>query len=161
MSRTLRQRGGAGESALPVRRRGGSSAFDRIAPAVPVLLDEAGSATGILARRRRGRTEQDLDYPVRHSEQAKTEPSTKIAKPGVAFTPFSARGEASSQPDFVAGGGAVDPLQDEFEVEGQFEFADHDDRGAVALQRQQIAASDFALDDEAEPFEEDLDRPIE
>jgi hypothetical protein len=52
-------------------------------------------------------------------------------------------------------------LQDEFEIEGQLEFADHDDRWVVALQRHQIAASDFAFDDEAEPFEEGLDRPIE
>jgi len=28
-------------------------------------------------------------------------------------------------------------------------------------QRQQIAASDFTLDNEAEPFDEGLDRPIE
>ena len=49
----------------------------------------------------------------------------------------------------------------ELEIESQFEFADHDDRRVVALQRQQIAASDFAFDDEPEPFEEGLDRPIE
>ena len=52
-------------------------------------------------------------------------------------------------------------MQDEFEIEGQLEFADHDDRRVVALQRQQIAASDFAFDDEAESFEEGLDRLIE
>jgi hypothetical protein len=51
-------------------------------------------------------------------------------------------------------------LQDELEIEGQLEFADYDDR-RVALQRQQIAASDFVFDDEAEPLEEGLDRPIE
>ena len=52
-------------------------------------------------------------------------------------------------------------MQDELEIEGQLEFADHDDRRVVALQRQQIAASDFAFDDEAEPLEEGLDRPME
>jgi len=52
-------------------------------------------------------------------------------------------------------------VQDELEIEGQLEFADHDDRRVVALQRQQIAASDFAFDDEAEPFEEGIDRLIE
>jgi hypothetical protein len=31
----------------------------------------------------------------------------------------------------------------------------------IAPQRQQIAASDFTFDNEAEPFEEGLDRPIE
>jgi hypothetical protein len=46
------------------------------------------------------------------------------------------------------------PLQDELKIEGQLEFADHDDRRVIAPQRQQIAASDFAFDNEAEPFEE-------
>src|SRR5580693_1529828 len=95
-----------------------------------------------------------------HPEQAETEPSTQVAKPGVALTPLPARREASGQPNFVASGRPVDPLQDELEIEGQLEFADHDDREIVALQRYQIAASNLALDDEAEPFEEDLDRPI-
>ena len=52
-------------------------------------------------------------------------------------------------------------MQDELEIEGQFGFADHYDRRVVALQRQQIAASDFAFDNEAEPFEEGLDGLIE
>ena len=52
-------------------------------------------------------------------------------------------------------------MQDELEIEGQFEFPDHDDRRIIAAQRQQIAASDFTFDNEAEPFEEGLDRPIE
>jgi hypothetical protein len=67
-SRARRQRGGAGEGALPVRRhdRGSrSSAFDRIAPPAPVLLDETGPATGIFARGRRVRTKKNLDFAVR------------------------------------------------------------------------------------------------
>jgi hypothetical protein len=51
-------------------------------------------------------------------------------------------------------------LQDEFEIEGQLEFADHDDREIVSLQRHQIAASNLALDDKTQPLEKDLDRPI-
>jgi hypothetical protein len=45
-------------------------------------------------------------------------------------------------------------------TEGQLEFADHDNREIVSLQRDQIAVSDLALDDKAESLEEDLDRPI-
>jgi hypothetical protein len=51
-SRALRQRGGAGESALAIRRhdrRPRSSAFDGIAPPEPVLLNETGSAAEIFA----------------------------------------------------------------------------------------------------------------
>jgi hypothetical protein len=126
-----------------------------------VLFDEKGSAKGILARGRRVRRKQNLDFAVRrHSEQAKAEPSTKVTKPCVVFPPFAAGRAASGQPDFITSGRAIDPLQDELEIEGQLEFADHDDRWVVALQRQQIAASDLAFDDEAEPFEEGLDRSI-
>jgi hypothetical protein len=125
-----------------------------------VLLDETGSAEGISARHRCGRTDQDPNFAIRqYPEQAETEPSTKVAKPGVALTPLPARREASGQPNFVASGRPVDPLQDELEIEGQLEFADHDDRQIIALQRDQIAASNLALDDKTEPFEEDLDRP--
>jgi hypothetical protein len=47
-----------------------------------------------------------------------------------------------------------------FELTAEFLLAHHDDGEIVALQRQQIAASNLALDDKAERFEEDLDRPI-
>src|SRR5271165_993754 len=155
-SRSLCQRGGAGESALAIcchDRRPRSPTFGGIAPAAAVLLDETGSAVGIFARHRCGRTYQDLYFAIRqHPEQAETEPSTKVAKPGVALAPLPARREASGQPNFVAGGRAVDPLQDELEIEGQLEFADHDDGEIVALQRYQIAASNLAFDDKAEPF---------
>ena len=159
---SLSQGGGADESALAIcchDRRPRSPTFGGIAPPAAVLLDETGSAAGIFARHRCGRTYQDLNFAIRqYPEQAETEPSTKVAKPGVALTPLPARGEASGQPNFVASGRPVDPLQDEIEIEGQLEFADHDDRQIITLQRDQIAASNLTLDDKTEPFEEDLDR---
>jgi hypothetical protein len=126
-----------------------------------MLLDEAGSATVILARHRRSGTHQQVNLAIRaHSEQAETEPSAKVSKPCVVFTPLRARRKASGEPNFVACGGAIDTLQNELEVESQLELADHDDRWIIAPQRQQIAAPDFTFDNEAEPFEEGLDRPI-
>ena len=164
-SRALRQRGGASEGALAISRHDRfprSSAFNRIAPSAAMLLDEAGSAAGILARHRRSGTHQHVNVAIRpHPEQAETEPSAKVAKPRVVFTPLRARRKASSEPNFVACGSAIDPLQNELEVEGQLKLADHDDRRIIAPQRQQIAASDLTFDNEAEPFEEGLDRPIE
>jgi hypothetical protein len=99
-----------------------------------MLLDETGSAAGILARHRRSRTHQHVNLAIRaHSEQAeKTEPSAKVPKPRVVFTPLSARRKASGEPNFVACGSAIDPLQNELEVEGQFELANHDDGRIVA-----------------------------
>ena len=96
-----------------------------------------------------------------YSEQAETEPSAKVPKPCIVFTPLRARRKASGEPYFVACGSAIDTLQNELEVEGQLELADHDDGRIIAPQREQIAASDFTFNNEAEPFEEGLDRPIE
>ena len=127
-----------------------------------MLLDETGSATGILARHRRSRTHQHVDLATRaHSEQAETEPSAKVPKPCVVFTPLRVRRKASGEPNFVTCDGTIHSLQDEFEIEGQFKFTDHDDRRIVAPQRQRIAASDLTSNNETEAFQEGLDRPIE
>ena len=144
-SRSLCQRGGAGESALAIcchDRRPRSPAFGGITSPAAVLLDETGSAAVVFARHRCGRTDQDLNLAIRqYPKQPEAEPSTKVAKPGVALTSPPER-KASGQPNFVARGRPVDPLQDELEIEGQLEFADHDDREIVSLQRDQIAISE-------------------
>jgi hypothetical protein len=77
------------------------------------------------------------------------------------LTPPLARRKASGEPNFVACGSAIDPLQNELEVERQLELADHDDGRIIAPQRQQVAASDLTFDNEAESLEEGLDRAIE
>ena len=59
-----------------------------------------------------------------------------------------------------AGAGAIDRLQDQFQVEGKLQFADHHDRRIVAAERHQVAAADLALDREAELFEEAFDGQI-
>ncbi len=163
-SRSLCQLGGTRERALAIcchDRRPRSPAFGGIASPAAVLLDETGSAVGVFARIRCRRTDQDLNFAIgQYSEQAETEPSTNVAKPGAALTPPPARRQASGKPHFVASGRPLDPLQNQFEIELQLEFADHDDREVIALQPDQIATSDLAFDDKAQPFEEDLDRPI-
>jgi hypothetical protein len=141
----LRQRSGAREGALAIRRhdrRPRPSAFNGIALSAAVFLDETGSAAGILAWHRRSRTHQHVNLAIRaHSEQAETEPSAKVPKPCVVFTPLRVRRKASGEPNFVACGSAIDPLQDKLEVEGQLELANHDERRIIAPQRKQIAAS--------------------
>ena len=127
-----------------------------------MLLDETGSAAGILARHRRSGTQQHVNFAIRpHSEQPETEPSAKVAKPRVVFPPLGARRKSSGEPNFVACGKAINPLQNELEVESQLELADHDERWIIAPQRQEIAVSDLTFDNEAEPFQEGLDRSIE
>jgi hypothetical protein len=94
-----------------------------------MLLDETGSAAGILARHRRSGTNQHVNLAIRpYSEQPETKPSAKVAKPRVVFTPLLVRRKSSSEPHFVACGKAINPLQNELEVEGQLKLADHDDR---------------------------------
>ena len=60
----------------------------------------------------------------------------------------------------VTSGGAVDRLQDQFKIKGKLQFPDHNDRGIVAAQRHEVATADFALDREAELFEEAFDGQI-
>ena len=112
-SRSLCQRGGAGQSALAIcchDRRPRSPAFGGIASPAAVLLDETGSAADVFPRHRCSRTHQDLNLAIRqYPEQPEAEPSTKVAKPGVALTPPPARREASGKPNFVASGRPVEP----------------------------------------------------
>ncbi|MFK4687057.1 hypothetical protein ABIF39_008870 [Bradyrhizobium diazoefficiens] len=63
-------------------------------------------------------------------------------------------------PHLVGGAGAIDRLQDQFEIEGELELADHDDRWIVAAQRHEIAAANLALHGEAELFQEAFDGQI-
>jgi hypothetical protein len=132
----LRQRGGAREGALAVRRHDRHPrppALNRVTQAAAMLLDEMGSAAGILARHRRSRTDQHVNLAIRaHSEQAETEPSAEVPKPRVVFTPFPPRRKASGKPNFIACGSAIDPLQNELEVEGQLKLANHYDRRIIA-----------------------------
>jgi hypothetical protein len=65
------------------------------------------------------------------------------------------------EPNFVACASPIYPLQNELEVEGLLKFANHDDGWIITPQRQQIAATDLTFDNEAEPFEKGLNRPIE
>jgi hypothetical protein len=163
-SRTLGQRGGASQGALAISRHNWlprPPAFNRIAASTAMFFDEMGSAARIPARHRRSGAHQHLKIAIRpHSEHAEPEPSAKVAKPRVVFTPLCAR-KASGEPNFVACAGPIDPLQNELEVEGLLKLANYDDGRIITLQSQQIAASDLAFDNEAEPFEKGLNRPIE
>ena len=93
-------------------------------------------------------------------QHAETEPAAEIAIPRVALAALAAGRKFGREPDLVGGAGAIHRLQDQFQVEGKLQFADHHDRRIVAAQRHQIAAPDFALDGEAELFQEAFDGKI-
>ena len=97
---------------------------------------------------------------IGHREHAETEPAAQIAIARVALASLAARRHFCRQPDLVGGAGAIDRLQDQFQIEGKLQFADHHDRRIVAAERHQIAAADLALDREAELFEEAFDGQI-
>ena len=95
------------------------------------------------------------------AEHAEAEPAAQIAVARIALAALAARRHPGRKPDLVGGGGTIDRLQHQFEIEGQFQFADHHDRRLVAAQRHQIAAADLTLDREAELLEEAFDGQIE
>jgi hypothetical protein len=72
----------------------------------------------------------------------------------------AARG-THGEPHLVAGGQAIDGLQNEIEREGELELADDDGNRLLSVERHKIAAAHLTLDLEAQLFEEVLDGQIE
>jgi hypothetical protein len=126
-----------------------------------MFIDEARSTLGIAARTPRPRLDQHLDAAGHgHAEKAETQEPAQLTHPRIALTAGSRR-RTDREPDFVASRCAVDPLEDEFEVEAELELADDDERWLVRPQRDQIAAADFTFDVESEAFEKAFHRAVE
>src|SRR6185437_17125445 len=97
------------------------------------------------------RLDQHLDVAASgDTEHAEAEPAAQIAVARVAFASLAAGRHLGSEPHLVAGRGTVDTLQNQLQIEGQLELADHDDRRIMSLEGHQIATADFALDGKAE-----------
>src|ERR1700726_4826481 len=123
--------------------------------------DEAGTLLGVAARAGRGWFDNYLDVAgAGDREHAEAEPAAEIAIARVTLTSLAAGRHSGGKPYLVAGAGAIDRLQDQLEVEGKLQFSDHNDRGVVAVQRHEVATADFALDREAEVFEEAFDGKV-
>ena len=118
-----------------------------------MFIDEARATFRIAARTPGPRLDQHLDAAGRgHAEKSETQEPAQLAHARIALA-AGARGRAHRKPDLVAGRGAVDTLQHEFEVEAELQLADHDDGRLVRPQRDQLTAADFALHVESEAFE--------
>ena len=163
--RSLRQRRGAGQRLLAIGRhdrRPRAPAQRRIALATLMFGDKARSLPGVAVRTCGGWFDNHLDIAgVGDREHAKAEPSAEIAVACIAFAALAARRHFGGEPDLVASAGAIHPLQHEFKIERELQFADDDDRRFVPAERNQVAAADFAFDGEAEAFEEVFDGQIE
>src|SRR5260370_24570103 len=109
--------------------------------------DQARALFGIAARGCRGRLDDHLDIAgAGDREHAEAEPAAEIAIARVALASLAAHGHFGGKPDLVAGTGAVDRLQKQLKIEGELEFANHDDWRLVAAERHEVAAAGFALD---------------
>ena len=143
-------------------RRTRTATVRRIACAPFVLVDQPRTAPRIAPRQRSNRADEQIDPPgVVDAQHAETETSTKLAETRVVLapaTPFG--GGTGGKPDFIAGGRAIHPLQDEFEIEAQLQFAHDDDRRIIAFEGDEIASPDLAFHREAEIFQEAFDREI-
>ena len=118
----------------------------RIAEAAAMLVEKPRAAFGVAARRHGPGSTRTSTRPVaRHAEQPEAQETAQLAHARIVLAARSPRRHPHRQPDLVAGGGAIDALQHQFEVEREFQFADDDDRRLIAAQRHQIAAADFAL----------------
>jgi hypothetical protein len=52
---------------------------------------------------------------------------------------------AHGEPNFIAGGRAIDSLQDQIESEAELQLTDDDRRWLIAIERHQVAAAHLAL----------------
>jgi hypothetical protein len=160
----IRQKRGAGKRPLPVRRhdrRARATADCRIALTPAMFLHEPRPAPLIFARHwRRGADDHRDLAGLRHPKHAETQAATEIAETRIAFASLSSRRDAGGQPNLIAGGGPIDRLQNEFEIEAEFHLADDNERYSITSERDEIAASDLAFDGEAETFEKPFDGQV-
>jgi hypothetical protein len=127
-----------------------------------VLFDEPGPAPRILAWHWRDRADNDRDVAgLRYAEHAKSQPAAKVSETGVGLPAVSARRYSSRKPHFVAGGGAIDRLKDEFEIETELQLTDDDERRLIAMKSEKIATADFPFDREAKALQKSLHREVE
>ena len=118
-----------------------------------MFIDEARSTLWIAARTPRPGLDQHLDAAGHgHAEKAETQEPAQLTHARITLTADTRR-RTNREPDFIASRCAVDPLEDEFEVEAELELTDDDERRLARAQRDQIAAADFAFHVESEPFE--------
>ena len=162
---SIREARGAGKRPLPIRghdRRARAATDHWIALTPAVFLHQPRPAPLIFARHRRcGADDHRHLAALRNAEHAESQASAEIAETRIAFAPPAARRDWGGQPDLVAGRGAIDRLQDEFEVEAELHLADDDQGHPVTAERDEVAAPDFAFDGEAEIFEKPFDGQVE
>ena len=139
-----------------------NAACDGIALTPPVFGDDRGPALRITPRPPGHRLDDDVDHARSgHSQKPEAKETTKFFDASVTLATATAARGAHGQPNFIAGRRSIDRLQDKIKREGQFQLADDDADRFAFPQSHQITAADLALDVEAEPFEEALDRKIE
>ena len=133
----------------------------RIALAPPMLFEDFGTALRVGPRPPGDRFHQGVDPAgTRHAKQAEAEQAAQPFDPRIGFAAAAARRSANGEPNLVANGRTVHGLENEFEREAQFQFADHQRDRRAAIDGDDIAAAHLALDLEAQPFEKALHRRI-
>src|SRR5436190_6916368 len=119
--RAIRQRRCARQRLLAIGGHDGcarAAADGGIADAFPVLGDEARALLWIAAWRGRRRLDDHLDIAAAGDGQhAETEPPAQITITRVALATLALRREFCGKPHLICGGGAIDRLQDQFEIE--------------------------------------------
>jgi len=93
------------------------------------------------------------------AQQPEAEETTELANTRIAFSPIPACGP-DRKPDLVTGRHSVHRLQEQIQVEPEFQLP-NGHHGPVLAQADQVAAADLAFDLVTEALEKPLDRRIE
>ena len=98
-----------------------------------------------------------LTSPVSETAQhADAQSAAEIAVALVGLSSSAFGRYSGGDPNLVRNRGPVDGLQNELEIEGQLQLADHHNRRITVIEADKIAAANFAFDDVARLFEKAL-----
>jgi len=126
-----------------------------------MLIEKACSAPRIATRPPWAGLDERLDAASRrYAEKSKTQEPAKLAHARIIRVAAATR-HAYGEPDLIASRAAVDALQHQLQIEAELQLPNDEDGRFVAANSDEIAATDFAFDLEAETLEEALHREIE
>ena len=126
-----------------------------------MFLYKPGSTSRVSPRRWRCRADDDVDdATLRDSEHSEPQPAAKIPEARITLPSIAARRDPGRQPNLIAGRSPIDGLKDELEIVSQLQLTNHNERGLVVSQRDEIAAADFTLDREPEAFKKLFDGQV-
>lgn len=125
------------------------TALNGIAPASVMFKNQARAPLEVGSWSIWRRFAENFDLGAEHGEKAEAKALTKFVDAGIGLPTATTLRTCNRQPNLVARVCAIDTLQNQFEIEAQFQFTDYNNRIFVAdtilVERNDIAFADLAF----------------